>query len=326
MGGARWPRRAGRGRPGRRLGALAATLAVVTVAMPATVACTSPAAEPTRLRIATGSATAVYYAVGQSLATILNRELPDVTASVVVTAASAENVSLVSTGQAELGFTQADILAAEPGRSAGLSAVARVYDDLLHLVTLSQEPIRQLTDLRGKRVAIGAPGSGTAITAERLLRVAEVDDKLAETLRFGIDDSVAALRAGKIDAFFFSGGLPVKAVADFAAQTRARFVDLGQWVEPLRQVYREVYVQRDIPASAYGSAPVTTVAVPNYLVVATSMPEQLVYDVTRLLMQRRDELSSAHPAAARLNPQSAITTTPLALHPGAARYYQTHKP
>ncbi|MEN3609392.1 TAXI family TRAP transporter solute-binding subunit [Plantactinospora sp. ZYX-F-223] len=326
MGGARWHRRVGRGLPGRRLGTLAVTLAVVTVALPATAGCTSRPAEPTRLRIATGSATAVYYAVGQSLAGILNRELPDVTASVVVTAASAENVSLVSTGRAELGFTQADILATEPGEGTGLSAVARVYDDLLHLVTLSQEPIRQLTDLSGKRVAIGAPGSGTAVTAERLLDVARVGDKLAETLRLGIDDSVAALRAGRIDAFFFSGGLPVKAVADFAAQTRARFVDLGQWVEPLRQSYREVYVQRDIPASAYGSAPVTTVAVPNYLVVATSMPEQLVYDVTRLLMQRRDELSSAHPAAARLNVQSAITTTPLALHPGAARYYQTHKP
>ncbi|MDG4790056.1 TAXI family TRAP transporter solute-binding subunit [Micromonospora sp. WMMD1102] len=312
--------------PRTRSGRLAAALAVVAVALPGSTGCTTEAAEPTRLRIATGSATAVYYAVGQSLAGILNRELPDVTASVVVTAASAENVSLVRAGRAELGFTQADILATEPDQRVGLSAVARVYDDLLHLVTLSQQPIRRLTDLTGKRVAIGAPGSGTAVTAERLLDVAKVDDKLAETLRLGIDDSVAALRAGRIDAFFFSGGLPVKAVADFAAQTRARFVDLGQWVEPLRRSYREVYVQRDIPASAYGSAPVTTVAVPNYLVVATNLPEQLVYDVTRLLMQRRDELSSAHPAAARLNVQSAITTTPLALHPGAARYYQTHKP
>ncbi|WP_422774592.1 TAXI family TRAP transporter solute-binding subunit [Plantactinospora sp. WMMC1484] len=305
---------------------LTVALVAVATALPAVAGCTPTSAEPTRLRIATGSATAVYYAVGQSLATILNRELPDVTASVVVTAASAENVRLVRAGEAELAFTQADILATEPVPGEGLSAIARVYDDLLHLVTRAQGPIRHLADLKGRRVAIGAPGSGTAITAERLLKVAEVDDDLAEPLPLGIDDSVAALRAGTIDAFFFSGGLPVKAVADFAAETPARFVDLGQWVEPLRRSHEEVYVARDIPASAYGTEPVTTVAVPNYLVVATSMPEQLVYDVTRLLMQRRDELSGAHPAAARLNPQSAITTTPLALHPGAARYYQTHKP
>ncbi|MEE6260291.1 TAXI family TRAP transporter solute-binding subunit [Plantactinospora sonchi] len=298
---------------------------LVTTAMP-TTGCTSPKSETRRLRIATGSATAVYYAVGQSLATILNRELPDVTATVLVTAASAENVELVSGGRAELGFTQADILPPESPSGSGLSAVARVYDDLLHLVTRAQGPVRRLEDLRGRRVAVGAPGSGTAVTANRLLDVADVRDGLAETLALGIDDAVAALRAGQIDAFFFSGGLPVKAVADFAAETPARFVDLGAWVEPLRKSYREVYVGRDIPTSAYGTEPVTTVAVPNYLVVASELPEQLVYDITRLLMQRRDELSAAHPAAARLNPQSAITTIPLVLHPGAVRYYQSHKP
>ncbi|WP_407952046.1 TAXI family TRAP transporter solute-binding subunit [Plantactinospora sonchi] len=304
---------------------MATVLLLVTTAMP-TTGCTSPKSETRRLRIATGSATAVYYAVGQSLATILNRELPDVTATVLVTAASAENVELVSGGRAELGFTQADILPPESPSGSGLSAVARVYDDLLHLVTRAQGPVRRLEDLRGRRVAVGAPGSGTAVTANRLLDVADVRDGLAETLALGIDDAVAALRAGQIDAFFFSGGLPVKAVADFAAETPARFVDLGAWVEPLRKSYREVYVGRDIPTSAYGTEPVTTVAVPNYLVVASELPEQLVYDITRLLMQRRDELSAAHPAAARLNPQSAITTIPLVLHPGAVRYYQSHKP
>ncbi|MGI5211908.1 TAXI family TRAP transporter solute-binding subunit [Plantactinospora sp. CA-290183] len=321
MGGAGPSGRACPRSPGRRL-----VVAVAVLSSALSSACTSPPAEPTRLRIATGSATAVYYAFGQSLATILNRELSDVTASVVVTAASEENVSLVSGGQAELGFTQADILPARLPDGAGLRAVARVYDDLLHLVTLATSPIRRLEDLRGRRVAIGAPGSGTAVTAGRLLAVAGVADQLAETARLGVDDSVAALRTGEIDAFFFSGGLPVKAVADFAAETPAHFVDLGEWVEPLRRSYREVYVGRDIPTSAYGTEPVTTVAVPNYLVVDAALPEQLVYELTRLLMQRREELAGAHPAAARLNTQSAITTTPLALHPGAARYYRTHKP
>ncbi|WP_255420891.1 TAXI family TRAP transporter solute-binding subunit [Micromonospora sp. HM5-17] len=308
----------------RRIATLASVALLATTFLSA--ACTQPRTEARQLRIATGSPTAVYHAVGQSLATILNRELPDVSASVLVTAASAENVELVSSGQAELGFTQADILPADASPGPGLSAIARIYDDLLHLVTRAQGPIHRLEDLRGRRVSIGAPGSGTAVTATRLLEVAGVADELADTLRLGIDDSVAALRAGQVDAFFFSGGLPVKAVADFAAEVPARFVDLGAWVEPLRRSYREVYVGRDIPTSAYGTEPVTTVAVPNYLVVAADLPEQLVYDVTRLLMQRRDELADAHPEAARLNPQSAITTTPLALHPGAARYYQSHKP
>jgi TRAP transporter TAXI family solute receptor len=301
--------------------ALAALVAVLLV-VPACVGSVDP---PARIRIATGSPTAVYYAVGQSLATMLNRELPGTRASVVVTAASEENVSLVTDGRAEMGFTQADILS--PGSSrAGLTAVARVYDDLLHLVTLIGKPINQVSDLRGRRVAIGAHGSGTAVTASRLLVVVGLADRGAETVRLGLDDSVAALLSGEIDAFFFSGGLPVQAIVDLAARANLRFVDLGQWVEPLRRAYSEVYVERDILASAYGVAAVTTVAVPNYLVVARSLPERLVFDVTRLLMQRRDELSAAHPAAARVNEQMAITTVPLDLHPGAARYYRSHKP
>jgi TRAP transporter TAXI family solute receptor len=311
-----WTRR---GRPRcRSLTAAAAVLLVVT-------ACAQEISPPVQIRIATGSPTAVYFAVGQSLAAILNRELPGARASVVVTAASEENVSLVTSGQAELGFTQADILSAGPS-TAGLTAVARVYDDLLHLVTLVKKPIRQLSDLRGRRVAIGAPGSGTAVTANRLLVVVGLAGGGTETVRLGIDDSVAALLSGEIDAFFFSGGLPVKAIADLAARDSIRFVDLGQRVEPLRRAYSEVYVGRDIPTSAYGVAAVTTVAVPNYLVVARSLPEKVAFDVTRLLMQRRDELSAAHPAAARVNPQMAITTVPLDLHPGAARYYRSRKP
>lgn len=321
MDGAGPARHAGERRTGRRLTALIVVFVAVLV-----TACSGAPEHRTRLRIATGSPTAVYFAVGDALAGILNRELPEVTASVVITAASAENVALVTSKRAELGFTQADILPTTPAQSSGLSAVARIYDDLLHLVTRAQGPIRRLEDLRGRRVAIGAAGSGTAVTAGRLLTVAGVADELAETLPLGIDESVTALGAGQIDAFFFSGGPPVKAVADFAARTPARFIDLEPWVEPLRRSYREVYVGRDIPASAYGTEPVTTVAVPNYLVVAADLPEQLVYDVTRLLMQRRDELSAAHPAAARLNPQSAINTIPLPLHPGAARYYRTQKP
>jgi TRAP transporter TAXI family solute receptor len=288
-------------------------------------ACAAEVPAPIQIRIATGSPTAVYYAVGQSLAAILNRELPGARASVLVTAASEENVALVTSGQAEFGFTQADILSAGPS-TTGLTAVARVYDDLLHLVTLERKPIRQLSDLRGRRVAIGAPGSGTAVTANRLLVVVGLSDGATEAVRLGIDESVAALLSGEIDAFFFSGGLPVKAIVDLAAKDSVRFVDLGQRVEPLRRAYSEVYVGRDIPTAAYGVAAVTTVAVPNYLVVARSLPEQLVFDVTRLLMQRRDELSAAHPAAARVNPQMAITTQPLDLHPGAARYYRSRKP
>ncbi|MEV6813780.1 TAXI family TRAP transporter solute-binding subunit [Micromonospora sp. NPDC051296] len=310
----------------RRHGTRATLALAVLLALPGLAACRESPRESVRIRIATGSPTAVYHAFGESLAAILNRELPNVHAEVMVTAASAENVRLLGAGEAELGFTQADVLPADPGPDPPVVAVARVYDDLLHLVTSADSPVHTLTDLRGRRVSVGAAGSGTEITVRRLLTVAGLDGAQVQRERLGLDDSVAALQAGQIDAFFFSGGLPVRAVAQFARDTPTRIVDLGEWTAPLRQGNPEVYVPRDIPRSVYGIDPVTTVANPNYLVVRADLPETVVREVTRLLMERRSELAAAHPAAGRMSPRAAIATSPLPLHPGAASWYRASKP
>ncbi|SCG60786.1 TAXI family TRAP transporter solute-binding subunit [Micromonospora halophytica] len=310
----------------RRVAAPSALLMLLVLAAAGLAGCRESPAEPVAIRIATGSPTAVYHAFGQSLAAILNRELPGVRASVVVTAASAENMRLVGAGRAELGFTQADVLPTGPASQPSILAVARVYDDLLHLVTTAGGPVQTVADLRGRRVSVGAPGSGTEITATRLLEVARLGGDRVRRQRLGLDDSVAALRDGRIDAFFFSGGLPVRAVDELADASATRIVDLGEWTEPLRRSYREVYVARDIPRSVYGAAPVTTVANPNYLTVRADLPEPLVREVTRLLMERRAELAAAHPAAGRMSPRSAIATAPLPLHPGAAQWYRSVKP
>jgi uncharacterized protein len=303
-----------------------AALTLLLIANLAVASCRDAPREPTSIRIATGSPTAVYYAFGQSLAAILNRELPNVRASVVVTAASAENVQLVGSGGAELGFTQADVLPTSPAGSPTVDAVARVYDDQLHLVTTSGGPVRTVADLRGRRVSVGAAGSGTEITATRLLEVARLGGDEVRRERLGLDGSVAALRTGRIDAFFFSGGLPVRAIEELAEASAIRIVDLSEWTEPLRSRYGQVYVSRDIPRSVYGVDAVTTVADPNYLIVRANLPESLVREVTRLLMERRAELAAAHPAAGRMSPRSAIVTAPLSLHPGAAAWYRAAKP
>ncbi|WP_223256603.1 TAXI family TRAP transporter solute-binding subunit [Micromonospora endophytica] len=319
----RYAARAARaGRPSVQVAALVAVLLV----LPSLVGCRDDPGEPVRIRIATGSQTAVYHAFGQSLATILNRELPNVRAEVLVTAASVENVRLLNAGEAELGFSQADVLPADPSPDPAVVAIARVYDDLLHLVTTADSPVRTLTDLRGRRVSIGAAGSGTEITVSRLLKVADLDGTRVDRVQLGLDDSVAALRNGEIDAFFFSGGLPVRAVADFVRDNPARIVSLGEWTARLREESREVYVPRDVPRSVYGTDAVTTVANPNYLLVRAELPDDLVRRITELLMERRAELAAAHPAAGRMSPRSAIATAPVPLHPGAMAYYRESKP
>ncbi|GIF70985.1 TAXI family TRAP transporter solute-binding subunit [Asanoa siamensis] len=282
------------------------------------------------IRIATGSPTAVYYAFGRALGQLIDDNLPDTEAEVLVTAASAENVQLVENKEAEIGFTQADILVtgtAPP--DPRVRALARVYEDLLHLVVPSDSPIRNLKDLRGKTVATGAPGSGTEITVGRLLDVADLgkdEPDAIQARKWGLDQSAEALKDGHIDAFFFSGGLPVQAIEDLDDTLGIRIVDLGEWVVPMREAYSTVYVQREVNDSVYDLPAVSTLAVPNFLVVPTDMPDPVAYDLTRLLMEQHAALARAHPAGERFDVRSAIGTMPVPLHPGAARYFRSVKP
>lgn len=277
------------------------------------------------MRIATGSPTAVYYAIGTALSGIIDQELPGTDASVLVTAASAENVALVVGGAAEVGFTQADVLVTGGKPKPSVMALARVYDDLLHLVVRSDSGVRSLDGLIGRQVSVGARGSGTTVTADRVLSVSGMAEKV-QRRELGLDDSIRALKNREIDAFFFSGGLPVTGIQQLGADVGTRLVDLSRWAVELRRVYSDVYVVRDVPTSAYSMPAVATIAVPNLLVASASMPDDLAYDLTRLLMERRSALATVHPAAERLDLRAAIATAPVPLHPGAARYYRSVKP
>jgi len=263
----------------------------------------------------------VYYRLGEGLAEAAAQEYPGLRPAVLVTAASATNVTLVDAGQAEVGFTQADVLI-----GTGLVkplALARLHEDYLHLVVRADGGLRSLSDLRGRPVSLGPAGSGTEVTAERLLSAVGTRTVPGLTrVALNVDAAATALARGDIAAFFFSGGLPVTAIASLRTNVRIRLINLGQYVALLRHAYGEVYAERGIPASTYGVEPVVTVGVPNYLVVAAAMADDTAYGLTRLLMERRDTLAAAHPAAQRFNRRSAIDTAPLSLHPGAARYFR----
>lgn len=280
------------------------------------------------LRIATGSTGAVYYAYGKAIADLAKRRLPKVNASVLTTNASEENVHFVLTSRADVGFTQSDT-AGDGNRTAPgqLAALARIYDDYVHLVVARDGPIKTVGDLRGRRVSVGASGSGTAGTAGHILDVAGGGLKAAIVPRsLNLDDSVKALKAGQIDAFFFSGGLAVGLIQGLAKAFPIQLIALDQLVQPMRAQFGDYYTERVVPASAYqGITPTVVIGIANYLVVRVSMPEPLAYGVTRLLFEGRDELAKAHQAAARLNIRAAISTPPLPLHPGAVRYYRAQK-
>jgi TRAP transporter TAXI family solute receptor len=304
--------------------------ATATVAWTAAGCQPAPAPKRRELRIATGGQGGVYYVYGQGIAEAVRRDLPELTATVLPTGASVENLRMVAAGTAELGFALADSAAAavtgQPpfGAALAVTALARLYENYLHVVALDGGPVQRLADLAGRTASLGAPGSGTELIAGRVLATAGV--RPAADLRLGVDDSARALLDGRLDAFFFSGGLPTAAISTLARAVPIRLLDVGDLVTGLRRGYGELYAERTIPASTYGlDGPVGTVGVANYLVVAALFDADVAYRLTRLLFDRRELLAAAHPEARRLDRWAAIGTYPVPLHPGAIRYYREVK-
>jgi hypothetical protein len=184
--------------------------------------------------------------------------------------------------------------------------------------------ITSVEDLRGKRVSVGSPGSGTEVIALRVLEAAGLDpDDDIQRQQLGVGESVQAVKDGALDAFFWSGGVPTSAVTDLATSRELLLLPTDQYVAALKERYGDFYVSAEIEPGRYEGmeAPVKVVAVPNYLVVNRSMDPELAYQLTRLLFDQKQALAEVHPSAGRLELETAPEVAPLELHPGARRYY-----
>jgi hypothetical protein len=285
------------------------------------------------LRIATGGTKGVYYAYGTTFADEVRRVMPDVRPAVVPTTGSVENLRLLASREADVAFVAADAAAeALAGRAPftaplAVAAIARAYDDYLHLVVPLESDVDRIERLAGRRVSLGPVGSGTAIMAERLLDAAGLPARSVVVARLGINDSVAALQAGGLDAFFWSGGLPTSGVAELAAVRPLRLVPLGRLAPPLRQRYGAVYRTGTVPAGVYGLRErVATIAVPNLLACRADADREGVRALTRALFAGREVVARRVPQAEALDERAAIATFPLPLHPGAQDHYRSVKP
>ena len=243
-----------------------------------------------------------------------------------------ENLRLLTGGSAEVAFVLADA-AADAMRGTGpfatplpVAALARLYDNYVQIVVRRGAAIRGIRDLAGHRVSTGSPASGTALVAGRMLEAAGLGGDDLRTVSLDLNTSADDLAGGRIDAFFWSGGLPASAVLGLVRTTDVRLLDLSDVAEALAASYEDVYAEAVIPATAYGiGEPITTVSVPNYLVVRPAEDAEVAYRLTRLLFTAQDRIAAAHPEARRLNLRSAISTYPLELHPGSARYFREAK-
>ncbi|MFF8731212.1 TAXI family TRAP transporter solute-binding subunit [Streptomyces sp. NPDC015171] len=286
----------------------------------------------------TGTSRGVYQEYGERLRTELGKDMPGLRVKLLSSAGSQENVQRVATGQADFTIAAADAVATYKLRHGSgadrLRGVARLYDDYVHLIVPRGSDVRSVADLRHKRVATGLPDSGVRLIADRVLRAAGIDPRRdISAVADGIDIGPARLQEGKIDAFFWSGGLPTKGLVALAKKGAFRFVPIdGSLVTELHTegAGAGYYRAANIPESAYPNAQqgvqVPTIAVSNLLVTRTDMDPRLTEWVTRTVIKSRDGIGNhVHPAQL-VDLRTAIYTDPLPLQEGARRYYRSMKP
>jgi uncharacterized protein len=284
--------------------------------------CGAPFAD-TRLRIATGGTAGEYFRLGRALAQVWQEQLRLTTQPTVLpTNGSPANVTLLTTGAAEVAVSQLDVAADRIAGSSSLRALAAVYNDALQIVVPADSPIRAVTDLRGARVSLGPENSGVAYVAQRVLAAADLagpDDVRPSRLDLG--SSVTALRAGEVDAFFWVGALPTTTVTDLAAAVPLRLLDLEPLLDALRARY-PVYAPGTVLAGTYRIAePVATLLVRNVLLVDADLDAGLAHALTAALFADQQRLADATQAARTVDARSAILTQPVPLHDGALRWF-----
>lgn len=282
--------------------------------------------------VLTGGTSGVYYPMGVALSQIYGKAMPGAKTSAQVTKASAENLNLLQAGRGEIAFTLGDALneAWKGNEEAGfktplkkLRTIAAVYPNYIQIVASADSGIKTLADLKGKRVAVGAPKSGTELNARDILKGAGMsyaDLGKVEYLPFG--ESVELMKNRQLDATLISAGLGVAAIRDLA--TAVKIIILPIPSEVVAKIGEAAYQVGVVPANTYNgqTETVSTVAIQNFLVSHEDVSAESAYKMTKTIFDNLPELQSAHAAAKAINRDNAAKAPPVPLHAGAEKYYR----
>jgi len=284
------------------------------------------------INVLTGGSSGVYYPMGVALGQIYSKALPAAKVSVQATKASAENLNLLQAGRGEIAFTLGDSLsdAWKGDEEAGfktplkkLRGVAAIYPNYIQIVAAADSGIKSLADLKGKRVAVGAPKSGTELNSRAIFKAAGMsykDFSKVEYLPFG--ESVELMKNRQLDATLISAGLGVAALRDLATAVKIAIVPVP--ADVIARIGDPAYTAAVIPAKTYEGqgAEVATATIQNFLVSHEGVSNDTVYTMTKSLFENLDLLHSAHAAAKAISKEGAPRNMPLPLHPGAEKYYR----
>lgn len=284
------------------------------------------------ITVLTGGQSGVYYPVGVALSQIMGKAVPGAKATAQVTKASAENMNLLQAGRGELAFALGDTVLdawngdAEAGFKQplkNLRGFSATYNNYIQIVANADSGIKTLADLKGKRVSVGAAKSGTELNARTVFKAAGLtyaDIGRVEYLPFG--ESVELIKNRQLDATFQSAGLGVASIRDLASSVKIVVVPVPRDI--VAKINSPVYLPAVIPAGTYSGqdADVETVAIPNFLVTQSKVPDELAYEMVKAMYDNIDTLHSAHNAVKGMEVVNALKGMPIPLHPGVERYYK----
>lgn len=287
-----------------------------------------------RLVVVTGGTGGVFYPYGGGLAKVLSEHVPNCQATAQVTGGSVDNVKLLSAGEADIGFSTVDsAFDGTKGEGAykedgpqDVMQIARLYDSFLHVVASAESGITSIAQLKGKRVGVGSAGSSTEEIADRVLAAAGLDPK-ADISRdnLSVAESVGALKDGKVDAFFWIGGLPTAAVKDLAAggQPALTFISTAAEQKAMEASFPGIYPAFTLPANTYDgqTADVAGLGVANLLIVAGAADEAMVTAVLTAIFDHVDAVHAIHPEAAKLTLEGAYAQSVVPYHAAAQAFF-----
>ncbi|WLV24323.1 TAXI family TRAP transporter solute-binding subunit [Aciduricibacillus chroicocephali] len=289
-----------------------------------------------RITIGTGGTSGTYYPLGVAMAQQIFTKTEGVSkANAVSTGASVTNVQEMGSGKYQLALVQNDIayygmkgetLKDFEGKKVdNIAGLTSLYPEDVQIVTTADSKIKTLDDLKGKKVAVGDQGSGAEANARQILDAAGITYKDFKAEYLGFGDASQGLQNGTIDAAFITAGAPTSAIQELGASKKVNVLSLDEdIIKKLTDKY-PYYTERDIPAKTYGDygqkEDIKTVAVMAILIVDKNLPEDVVYNMTKDLFEKKDKLESAHARGADVSLDTALDGMSIDLHPGAKKYF-----
>lgn len=284
------------------------------------------------LSVVSGGTGGVYYPLGGGLANLLTSQLKDYQVTAEVTGGSLDNLKLVGSGRADIGFSMVDAAwdayqGADRFADGALPirTLAVLYPNRMQVVTVEGSGIASMAQLKGRRVSVGSAGSATELMALRVLETYGLQNEVTRE-RLSVAESVNAMRDRKIDAFFWAGGVPTAAVTDLAASpsTRLHLLDHAEAVAGMNERYGPLYSVSAIPKDVYPGMQRdnANATVWNILLVHQDMPEDLAYRIVETLFENKAALVAVHKEAEHIAlANQSRRYSPIPFHAGAARYF-----